>query len=248
MAGFFEQLANDKRSIALDCDVVVGVWTSRANVDATPPRIEQILRRGGIASALVTDSQGCWLDEAGGATELRELAPSRGWHRCKAINLRDTIGIGDRLDAWREDGVRAVRLPGTTQGVGAGTPSFRHAVEQAAKRGFLILTEGNFSAVQATFRGLGAKVIFLDASYYEMSDFLLVAADEPGFMASTRRMLGPDSFEIICGEVGASHLAFGSGSPLQDLEPTVWRFRDARISDDDFAAVAGGNVLRALGE
>lgn len=86
----------------------------------------------------------------------------------------------------------------------------------------------------------------LDLSYYQGADFLIAAADEPTFVASTRRLLGPDSLEIICDEVGAHHVVFGSGSPLQDLEPTVWRLRDARLSATDFAAVAGGTLTSLL--
>lgn len=246
MPGFFERLASDTRRIALDCDVVAGPWTARADVDASPEAINRILERGGIEGALVTSSQACWYDEAGGAVELRRWAEQHGWLRCNAVNLRDAIGIGERLDAWLADGVRAIRIPGVTQGSSPGNPGYRHVVAEAAARGMTMLVEGPFTGVQGAFRGIGAKVIFLDASYYEMADFLLVARDEPGFVASTRKMLGPDSMEIICSEVGASHLTFGSGSPLQDLEPTVWRLRDARISDEDFAAVAGGTLTVLL--
>ena len=61
-------------------------------------------------------------------------------------------------------------------------------------------------------------------------------------VASTRRLLGPDSLEIICGEVGADHLVFGSGSPLQDLEVSEWRLRDARLSEAEFDQIAGGTI------
>lgn len=246
MPGFFERLADDERRITFDCDVVAGLWTSRPGVDGSPAALEQLMARGGIDQPLVSPARGCWYDEEGAIDELRTWAEPRGWRRCNAVNLRDAIGIGERLDEWIADGVHAVRLPGVTQGKSPSNPGYRHVIEEAAARGLLMLVEGGFCDVQAGFRGLGANVIFVDASFYELADFLLVADDEPGFVTSTRKMLGPDSFERICESVGASHLAFGSGSPLQDLEPTVWRLRDARISDDDFAAVAGGTLLRLL--
>lgn len=243
---FFEQLAGDGRRIALDCDVTVGTWPPRADVASDPVAVTGILARGRIDNALVTNAQAAWYDEAGGHDELAGWAAEFGWLRCNAVNLRDVIGIGERLDRWMVDGVRAIRLPSTMQGVAPGSPGYRLLVREAARRGLLMLAEGDFASAQAPFRGLGAKVIFLDAGYYEMSDFLVVAADEPRFVASTRRMLGPDSIEIICESVGSSHLAFGSGSPLQDLEPTVWRLLDARIPPGDFDAVAGGTLTRLL--
>lgn len=243
---FFDRLAADERRIAVDCDVVAGPWTSRADLDTSPEAVARILERGGIDGALVSSAQAIWYDEAGGGTELRGWAGTHGWSRCNAVNLRDTVGIGERLDAWLADGVRAIRLPSSTQGIAPGSPSYTHVASEAARRGLLILAEGEFATVQGAFRGLGAKVVFVDAGYYQMSDFLLAAKDEPHFVASTRRMLGPDSMEIICSEVGSSHLAFGSGSPLQDLEPTVWRLRDARIPAEDFDAVAGGTITTLL--
>lgn len=246
MPGFFEQLAEDTRRITLDCDVLVGHWPPRPDVDGSPEAIERLMARGGIDAPLASSARGCWYDEDGAADELRRWAEPRAWPRCNSVNLRDAIGFGERLDTWIADGVRAIRLPGVTQGKRPTHPGYRHIIEQAAAREVVMLVEGGFCEVQEAFRRLGAKVIFLDASFYELADFLLVAASEPGFVVSTRKMLGPDSFERICETAGARHLAFGSGSPLQDLEPTVWRLRDARIAAADFAAVAGGTLRDLL--
>lgn len=246
MTTFFERLAEDERRIRLDCDVVAGLWTSRADVDASPAAVAKLLERCNIDSALVSSSQAVWYDEEAGNAETAAWADEFGWLRCHAVNLRDTHGIAERLDEWVEAGVRAIRLPGVTQGKSPSTPGYRLTVEAAAERGLVMLVEGAFTAVQSAFRGLDAKVVFLDASYYELADFLIVAADEPGFVASTKRMLGPDSFEIVCAEVGASHLAFGSATPLHDLEPPVWRLRDADLSPAEFDAIAGGTLTNLL--
>lgn len=243
--GFFEDLALDERRLALDCDVVVGHWTARPDLDASPEALLALQARGGIDSAVVACAEAVWYDEERGNRRASALAREHGWVPCHAVNLRDTYGIGERLDEWVESGVRAIRLPGSTQGISPSNPGYRKTVTEAAARRLVMLVEGDFTAVQAAFRGLGAKAVFLDASYYELADFLLVAQEEPAFVVSTRRMLGPDSFEIICDEVGAAHLTFGSGTPLQDLEPTVWRLRDAALSPADFDAVAGG-TLRSL--
>ena len=239
---FFEALAHDNRTIGIDCDVVVGHWPPRADLDTSEARVAELLARGGIASAVVTDAQRVWLDEASGADRAFHLADARHWFPSPAVNLRDLWRVEERLDEWAARGARAVRVPMATQGIGAGSPGIRRLVESATDRKMVLLTEGAFSAVQQAFRGMGASVVFLDISYYETADFLISASEEPGFVASTRKLLGPDSIEIIAGEVGASHLAFGSGVPLQDLEPSVWRLRDARLAVEEFAAVAGGTI------
>lgn len=246
-SSFFTELDADGRRIRFDCDVMAGHWPARADLDLSPERISQLLERGGIDSALVSSGRAVWFDEAGGNAEADEWASAHGWQACYAVNLRDAWGIGERLDRWAEAGVRSIRLPGVTQGISPGAPGYQLTVQEAAARGFVMLAEGAFSAVQGAFRGLGAKVIFCDASYYETADFLIAAEAEPGFVASTRKLLGPDTLAIVAETVGAHHLAYGSGTPLQDLEPTLWRLRDERLTDDDFAAIAGG-TLQAMME
>lgn len=242
MPTFFADLAADERPITLDCDVTIGFWPPRADLDLSPAGVARVLERGRIGGALVTASAGVWSDEARGVEDTLAAAELHGWSPCPAVNLRDARGIGERLDAWLERGVQAIRLPSCAQHIPTHSPGFQLTVREAASRGLLMLADGDFVEVQRAFRDLGAKVVFLDLSYYQGADFLIAAADEPTFVASTRRLLGPDSLEIICDEVGAHHVVFGSGSPLQDLEPTVWRLRDARLSATDFAAVAGGTL------
>lgn len=247
-ASFFAELSADQRRITLDCDAVVGHWPARADLDLSAARLAELFARGGIDRGLVTHTRGVWYDEARGATECLSTAKEHGWLPCPATNLRDAVGIGERLAQWWDLGVRAIRLPGTTQQVSSTTPGYALTVAEAARLGMTMLVEGGFTAVQGAFRGRGAKVVFLDISYYETADFLIAAADEADFVASTRRLMGPDSLETITESVGSSHLAFGSGSPLQDLEPSVWRLRDARLDEADFTAVAGGTLAALLGE
>lgn len=245
-SSFFTELAADERSIQLDCDVVAGHWPARADLDLSPARIAQLLNRGNIQSALISSGRAVWFDEATGNDEAASWAEANGWQPAFAVNLRDAWGIGERLDDWVARGVRAIRLPGVTQGIPASTPGYQLTVKEAARRGLVILAEGAFTAVQGAFRGIDAKVVFLDVSYYETADFLIAAQAEPGFVASTRRLLGPDTLAIVAQEVGAHHLAYGSGSPLQDLEPTVWRLRDERLTPADFAAIAGGTLTALM--
>lgn len=246
MVTFFESLAGDERVIELDCDVTVGYWPPRGDLDLSPDAVGALLARGGIRRALITSGQAVYYDEPGGNAEASQWAEERGWLACYAVNVRDAWGIAERLDDWLARGVRALRLPGVTQLTPASAPGYQLVVREAAARGMTMLVEGGFDDVQHHLRGLGAKVVFLDMSYYQTADFLIAARDEPGFVASTRKILGPDSLERICETVGAYHLAFGSGSPLQDLEPSVWRLRDARIPADDFAAIAGGTLTHLL--
>ncbi|MCC2593286.1 hypothetical protein LKO27_07670 [Tessaracoccus sp. OS52] len=246
MPTFFEELAADRRRVALDCDVMLGHWPQRADLDLSPDAVATVLTRAGIDGALVASGQAVMFDEEAGNAEARTWAAERDWLPCHVVNLRDASDFTERVVEWIELGVRAIRLPGVTQMVPVTAPGYQLVVAEAARHGLVMLAEGNFTAVQHAFRGIDAKVVFLDMGYYETADFLIAARAEPGFVASTRRLLGPDTLEIVCSEVGARHIAFGSGSPLQDLEPTVWRLRDARLGTEDFDAIAGGTLTALL--
>lgn len=243
---FFSELADDARRITTDCDVLAGHWTARADLDTSPGRVAALLERGGIDSALVASAKAVMFDETSGNQQVRTWAQEHGWSAAHVVNLRDCWGIEDKLEEWVGLGVRAIRLPGITQMVPVTSAGYQLVVREAVRLGLVMMVEGNFSVMQHAFRGLGAKVVFLDMGYYETADFMIAAREEPGYVASTRRLLGPDSLEIICGEVGAHHVAFGSGTPLQDLEPTVWRLRDARLAPEEFRAIAGGTINELL--
>ena len=242
---FFDDLATDDRKITLDADVIIGGWPSRADLDFSPAAVQAQLDRGGITGALVCSGQGVWAGWAEGNAETRTIAAGNGWTPCATVNLRDAWPAADILDEALDAGVRAVRLFPVQQQIAVNAPALRHVIDEANARSMLMLTEGDFPTWSPVFEGKGARVVLLDMHYYTLADFLLVARREPGFIASTRKLGGPTSIAIGVAEVGASHFVYGSGAPLQDIEPTAWHLRDADISADDWAAITGGN-LRAL--
>jgi predicted TIM-barrel fold metal-dependent hydrolase len=234
--------------ITLDCDVLCGAWPARADLDFGLPAVRKRLDRAGITGAVLCSGRGAWFDDIDGNTEtlagVATLAAGR-FVAAGTLNLRNALRAEAELDRLVLAGVRAIRLFGPLQGCEPGFPGYRHIVEQILDRGLLTLVEGDIRQCWRVFAERGARVVFLDVHAYHLADFILLARREPGFVASTRLLNAPDSIESVVGDVGPAHLAFGSRTPLHETSPAVLRMRHARLSDADWAAVAGG-TLRGL--
>jgi hypothetical protein len=236
------------RAIGIDCDVLFGTWPPRAQVAMDVETVRSTLDKAGIGGALACSARGAWFDDIEGNTEtIDTIAAIPGWHPVATINLRNALRADAELDRVAAAGVRAVRIFGPVQHCEPDFPGYRHIVDQAIRRGLVLLVEGDVRTVWRAYSGRAAKVVFLDVHAYHLADFLLLARDEPGFVASTRLLNAPDSIETVVGEVGTAHLAFGSRTPLHATSPAAIRLRSARIPDQDWEAVAGGTLRTLLG-
>ncbi|GAA0909145.1 hypothetical protein GCM10009557_83730 [Virgisporangium ochraceum] len=232
--------------IALDCDVLVGAWPPRADLDLSPETTATTLARAGIAGALVCSGRGAWFDDRGGNDETIAACATQGWLPAGTIDLRNALNAEAELDRLVRNDVRAVRLFGPLQGCEPGFPGYSHVIDAAVRRRMVLLVEGDLRLLWRGFAGRGATVVFLDAHAYHVADFVLAARAEPGFLASTRLLNAPDSIERVVGEVGSARLVFGSRTPVSDTSPAVLRMRRARLSAADWAAVTGGTLTAAL--
>lgn len=231
--------------ISIDCDVMIGAWPPRADLDLSAAAVAARLTRAGIASGLACSGRGAWHDDVDGNTET--LASATG-HLLPTgtINLRNALRAIPELDRLAAAGVRVLRLFGPLQGCEPDFPGYQHVRIEALTRDFTLLVEGDVRHLWRVFAGQGARVIFLDVHAYHLADFILAARGEPGFMASTRLLNAPDSIERLVGEAGPSHAVFGTRTPLHDTSPAALRFRRARLTDAEWAAVAGDTLRTAL--
>ncbi|HVX47628.1 MAG TPA: hypothetical protein VHC49_27305 [Mycobacteriales bacterium] len=236
-----------ERNVTLDCDVLFGTWPPRAQIPMDLPAVQAKLAKAAIGGAIATSARGAWFDDIEGNTETIELVrPHASWVPAATINLRNALRTEAELDRVVAAGVRAVRLFPVVQSIGVGFPGLRHVVDQALQRDLTLLVEGDVRAYWSAFAGRNARVIFLDVHSYHLADFILLAREEPGFVASTRLLNAPDSIEQVTADVGAGHLAFGSRTPLHSISPALIRLQKARISEQEFAAVAGGTAKALL--
>ncbi|MEU4394211.1 hypothetical protein [Kribbella sp. NPDC023855] len=230
--------------IQYDVDVLFGAWPSHPT-DTDAAGLRAHLSRSHIRHALAISTRGALFDAASGNAETIAAAGD-GLVPVGTVDLRDAVGAGEQLDALVEQGVRCLRLFTVQQGAHGDTPSYRAVVAAAIERGMVLLQDGDPRVFGGLLAGRGAEVVFLDLHGYLLGDFLLMAKGEPGFRATTRMLSSPDGIERVVGSVGAEHLVFGSRTPLMDVSPQTLRLRYARITPEERALIAGGNVQKML--
>ncbi|MGW0197103.1 amidohydrolase family protein [Nonomuraea sp. NPDC003201] len=231
--------------VALDVDVLFGAYPDRDGPPGAPDQVLRLLGEHRIRAAAVASLRAALFDVRSGNDELiarvaPEVVP------VGAVDLRDPIGAARELERLAAEGVRAVRLFPDEQGVEAGFPSVRYVARRAARLGLVVLTGGDVRRFWRPFAGLGADVVFLDTHFYHLGDFLVAAADEPGFHTSTRLLNSPDALELAAAELGADRLLYGSRAPHYEPLVPLLRLATGGLKPEEIAAVAGGNAERLL--
>lgn len=256
--------------VALDVDVLVGAYPDRDGPPGTPASVRTMLAEHRIRAGAVASLRAALFDmRSGNDATLALTAPDGktapgqqttpdaltaadegapvGFVPVGVVDLRDPVGAGREMDRLAAAGVRAVRLFPDEQGVEAGFPSVRHVARQAARLDMAVLTGGDVRRFWQPFAGLGLSVVFLDTHFYHLGDFLVAAADEPGFHTSTRLLNSPDALETVAAEIGAERLLYGSRSPHYEPIVPLLRLATSGLKADEVAAVVGGNARRLLG-
>jgi predicted TIM-barrel fold metal-dependent hydrolase len=234
-----------EEEIEYDADTLFGAWPSHPT-DTDAAGLRAHLSHSHIRQALAISTRGALFDAASGNAETIAAAGD-GLVPVGTVDLRDAVGAGEQLDALVEQGVRCLRLFTVQQGVHGDTPSYRAVVAAAIERRMVLLQDGDPRTFGPLLAGQGADVVFLDLHVYLLGDFVLMARSEPGFKATTRMLSSPDGIERVVGSVGAEHLVFGSRTPFMDVSPQTLRLRYARITAEERALIAGGNLRELIG-
>ncbi|MFC5826242.1 amidohydrolase family protein [Nonomuraea insulae] len=241
----------DGLEVALDVDVLFGAYPDREGPPGTPASVLGTLGEHRIRAGAAANLRAALFDVRSGNDELLALAASSTGAPASvvpvgAVDLRDPVGAAREMDRLAQAGMRAVRLFPDEQGVEAGFPSVRHVARRAAGLGLTVLTGGDVRRFWQPFAGAGATVVFLDTHFYHLGDFLVAAADEPGFHTSTRLLNSPDALELAAAELGADRLLYGSRTPHYEPLVPLLRLATSGLKPEEIAAVAGGNARRLL--
>jgi len=230
-------------TVALDIDVLIGQYPDRPGPAGDAESVRAMLAERGVSAAAVASLRAALFDVASGNDEVLSLP---GCVAVGALDLRDPIGSARELDRLAAAGVRAVRCFPDEQGIQPDFPAVRHLARRAAAAGLTILTGGDVRRFWRPFSGLDATVVFLDTHFYHLGDFLLIAADEPGFHTSTRLLTSPDGLEQVTAHVGAERLLFGSRAPMYEPYVPMLRLATSTLSPAEKRMVAGENAIRLL--
>ncbi|WP_330277473.1 hypothetical protein OG205_18495 [Lentzea sp. NBC_00516] len=238
----------ERHEIGFDVDVLFGAVPNR-RLDASLDAVTQEQESHGIRRGLLCSLRGALFDVGSGNDETRKAAEQHPrFTAVGTVDIRDALGAEDEIARLADSGTKVLRLFPPEQWAEPVSPGLAHIVDTAVAYDLVLLTSGDFSQFWRSFADRGARVCFLDVHAYRVSDFVVMARREPGFVASTRMLVGPDSIERIAGEVGAHHLAYGSKTPMHDVMPSALRLRTAGLTKQEWDQVARGTAAQWLGE
>lgn len=220
----------------LDIDVLIGRHPGRDEPELDAAAADH-------TRAAVASLRAALFDVASGNDEVLSMKDAIA---VGALDLRDPVGALGELDRLAGAGVTAVRFFPDEQGIEPDFPGLRHVAKTAAALGMTLLTGGDVRRFWRPFAGLPAAVVFLDTHFYHLGDFLLAAADEPGFHSSTRLLTSPDALETAVARIGPRRLLFGSRTPVYEPLVPLLRLATSELSAADKDLIAGGNARRLL--
>ncbi|WP_053202088.1 hypothetical protein [Jiangella muralis] len=229
----------------LDGDLLVGRDLATGD-RLTGPALAASLGPLGIGGGLVTSLRALLFDAPSGNDEARAAAAAHGWHTAFGVDLRDPLTALAEVERAARLGVRAVRLAPDRQGVPATAPGLRAVARAVAAAGLVLLVEGDVRVVGPALAGLGVRAVFVDAHFYHLGDFVLLARDEPGFHASTRLLGDVDGWELLAADAGAERLVFGSRPGWFEAAAVVDRLAASGLTPPERELVTGGNLRRLL--
>ena len=168
------------------------------------------------------------------------------------IDPRDSLGWEAELKRCLAASVRAVRFFPVEQGWSVNSVWFRRMLRRLSGTNLCLIfsTASRWELpgeiAEATMH-TGLPVVLTDTSYSNMAEMIAVMKEFTHVCAETNCLASVRAVEIMAEAVGAERLLYGSGAPARPMQKGLNQVLEADLSDDDKAAILGGNATRLLG-
>lgn len=246
-----------------DASAWLGPWPFQRFPEDTAEKLARKLQAEGITRALVSPADAVFLSDPRDADDafLRALGAYPFLYPAPVINparrnARDLIG------RYAGEGVRAIRLLPSYNGVAADAPCMREALEEAGRRGLLPIVQArvederaqhplcripgiDVGAVAGLARSFPGLPVLVPCLYYaEAVRLLREASNAYVDIAYVERFR---TLPTLLKEAPADRVLFGSHAPFLYVRPAVMKTQDPGIPSEDLAAICGGTLEKLLG-
>lgn len=236
-----------------DSCTLFGPWPRHA-ADLSIDSLLQGMAQNNVARSLVTATTGVFYDYRQGNTETLALAKANAQQLFPVATL-DPRAYPECLkeaEVRAGEGFRLFRFFPERQGWPIRFAPFRELLQKCDSLGVPVAVElhrcGDCTELADATTFTRAPLLLAGVTSALLSEVLAVMRSDTKFYVETTHLLAPGTFEAVRDTVpqGAQRLVFASYAPLRYLSAALAPILTAALSDDDKAAILGGNLKRLL--
>lgn len=234
----------------IDANTFFGTYPKR-NVNASPEFLVSLLKKNTVERALTLSMKGIFYDYREGNNEtIAVCAKNETLVPVATIDLRKYFGNDSEVDDLTRSSFKMLRLFPEYQGWPMDFAPLRVLMREIAGVGLPLMitaqTYGAATKIADLATGLPINLILTSIGYWTMSEAIAIMRANERIFLETHLIDSPDGIEVLCKEVGAERLLFGSNSPLTYFLSPFLSVMNSDISQPDKELIFAGNIRRLV--
>ena len=236
-----------------DSCTLFGPWPRHA-ADLSAELLLQGMAQNNISRSLVTSTTGIYYDYRQGNAETLALAKAHA-SQLFPVGTLDPRAYPEVLEEAQNrasEGFRLFRFFPARQNWPIRFAPFRELLQKCDELNVPVAVEisqpGDCTELADATSNLKAPLLLAGVTPGLLGEVLAVMREDTKFSIETTHLLAPNTFEVIRDSIpsGAQRLIFASYSPLRYLSAALAPILTSTLSDDDKAAILGGNLKNLL--
>lgn len=233
----------------IDGNTFFGSWPKRL-LDVPTEALVRLLRNAGISRALTLSFVAPLLDAVEGNQRTREATVK---HRelipFAAVDPRRFTG-GDAGKQLHDLGCAAVRITNDINNFPLNASPVEEILKSCAAADLTVFVDvsewGRATTVERLAGESGCRIVMCGVRYSFLSEAIVCMKRSKSLYLETSKLNTPDGVGIVCGEVGAERVLFGSGAPLNYVASARMVAQHNHLNDAQLDWVSSKTVLSLL--
>ncbi len=235
----------------IDANTIFGPWPV-VRADMPVERLVAALQNHGVVRSVAISTVGAMHNHNDGNAEtLRLCADKPQLTPAATIDPRGYFGQRGLVAKLKEQGFGVLRFFPLVQSWNLELSSFVDILDDAEPVGMPMMTQseqtGMPSALAKSLGGRTAPMILEGVEFANMAEAVSVMRKHPNVFVETSRLRVPGALRFLVDQVGPDRVIFGSGCLRNSLAAASRYIVDSEITDEQKAAILGGNIKRLIG-
>ncbi|HEX5324539.1 MAG TPA: amidohydrolase family protein [Capsulimonadaceae bacterium] len=238
----------------IDINTFFGAFPSQ-HAGSTPESLVAQLDKFGVRQAFTLSTLGMFYNDEAGNAHTQEVAAASDRRLLPVATINPGTHLSDMKEVVEQvaGGPFAFcRFFPPLQDWPIDYAPFAQALKRLAELKKPVMVSigkaGDITALSRILPDSTNPVILTRVHAQTLAEAVAVMREHPGVCLETHSMLIPDGLARIKDLVGADRLVFGSGGAAHSLGAALMYVQKSSLSDQEKAAVLGGNALRLLGK